>query len=105
MTRLAPPRSASLSWNVWGKFDGNWRRAVGRTYAGILGLLAMAVVVVRGLLDRVDAESTLATAIISLAVFSAIGLLVGTIAESTVDEAVRQKLQQQIDATLTDKVG
>jgi hypothetical protein len=67
-----------------------------RVYAGILGPLAMAVVICRGWLDSGGVEGTLSQATVYLVVFSVIGALVGHIAQTTIDESVRSKLEQQL---------
>jgi hypothetical protein len=70
-----------------------------RVYAGILGSLAMAVVICRGLLGLGGVESTITSAIAYLAIFSVVGAIIGQIAQSTVDESVRAKLQEQLETT------
>ena len=67
-----------------------------RIYAGILGPLAMAVVICRGWLASGGVESTLWTATASLLLFSALGALIGQIAQATVDESVRAQLEQEL---------
>jgi hypothetical protein len=69
---------------------------MGRKYAGILGPLAMAVVICRGWLASGGAETTLSSAIAYLALFSVVGAIIGQIAQTTVDESVRTKLEQQL---------
>ena len=69
---------------------------MGRTYAGILGPLAMTVVIVRGLILHAGMEQTFITATTCLIAFGVVGFVVGSIAESTVDEAVRRKLEHQL---------
>ena len=69
---------------------------MGRLYAGVLGLLAMVVIVVRGVKDGAGAEGTLWTALIGLIVFAVVGLVLGSIAESTVKESVRQEMENQL---------
>ena len=69
---------------------------MGRVYAGILGPLAMAVVICRGWLGSGGAEGTLTLAVLCLAIFSVAGAIIGQIAQSTVDESVRSKLEQQL---------
>ena len=69
---------------------------MGRVYAGILGPLAMAVVICRGWFGSSGVENTLGQATIYLAIFSVVGALIGQIAQSTIDESVRSKLQQQL---------
>jgi hypothetical protein len=69
---------------------------MGRTYAGILGPLAMAVVICRGWLGSGGVESTLSLAIAYLVLFSVVGAIIGQIAQATVDESVRVQLQEQL---------
>jgi len=70
---------------------------MGRAYAGILGPLAMAVVICRGVIGSGGVQNTLSLATIYLAIFSLVGALIGHLAQSTVDESVRAKLQQQLN--------
>lgn len=72
---------------------------MGRTYAGILGPLAMAVAICRGLAESGGVEGTLSWATVCLVVFSIVGAVVGHIAQSTVDESVRMKLELQLAGT------
>jgi hypothetical protein len=67
-----------------------------RVYAGILGPLAMAVVICRGLVGSGGVEGTLTSATAYLAIFSVVGAIIGHIAQSTVDESVRAQLEQQL---------
>jgi hypothetical protein len=76
---------------------------MGRVYAGILGPLAMAVVICRGWFGSGGAVGTLNLAIVYLAVFSIVGALIGHLAQATVDESVRAKLQQQLDQSASGK--
>jgi hypothetical protein len=69
---------------------------MGRVYAGILGPLAMAVVICRGWLGSGGVESTLSLATVYLVAFSVVGAVIGQIAEATVDESVRSILEQQL---------
>ena len=69
---------------------------MGRVYAGILGPLAMAVVICRGWLASGGVEGTLSLATIYLVAFSIVGAVAGQIAEATVDESVRTKLEQEL---------
>ena len=74
---------------------------MGRVYAGVLGPLAMAVVICRGWFGSGDAVGTLSLATVYLAIFSIVGALIGHIAQATVDDSVRAKLQQQLDQPVT----
>ncbi len=70
---------------------------MGRVYAGILGPLAMAVVICRGWLGSGGVEGTLTLAIaVSRRVCSSLALCLGHIAQTTIDESVRAKLEQQL---------
>jgi hypothetical protein len=57
----------------------------------------MAVVICRGAIGSGGVQSTLGLATIYLAIFSLVGALIGHLAQSTVDESVRAKLQQQLN--------
>ncbi len=74
---------------------------MGRAYAGVLGYLAAALTLIRGALAHGGVESTLLAAIAALAIFAVVGFVLGSIAESTVDQAVRQRLEAQLNATDT----
>jgi hypothetical protein len=69
---------------------------MGRIYAGILGPLAMAIVICRGIKDSGGVEGTLTLAIVALAAFAIIGSVLGQIAQATVNESVRWKIEQQL---------
>jgi hypothetical protein len=69
---------------------------MGRIYAGILGPLAMAVVICRGWLGSGGVEGTLTQATGYLALFAVVGAILGHIAQTTIDESVRTKLEQQL---------
>jgi len=67
---------------------------MGRTYAGILGLLAFGLVLARGLLLGSDAASCLAAACGGLFGFAAVGLVAGTLADRFTAEAVKAKFEE-----------
>jgi hypothetical protein len=69
---------------------------MGRIYAGILGPLAMAVVICRGLASAGGVEGTLTAATLSLAAFAVLGAILGHLAQNTIDESVRTRLEQQL---------
>ena len=69
-----------------------------RIYAGILGPLAMAIVVCRGVKDSGGVEGTLTLAIAALAIYAILGSVLGQIAQATVDESVRWKIERQLAA-------
>ena len=76
---------------------------MGRSYAGILGLLAFATMVARGVLNQSSASSTCGSAAAMLFVFAAIGYVVGRIAENVVTDALKARFaaqMQQMQATM-----
>lgn len=71
---------------------------VGRTYAGILGPLALLTTLAHGAVHARPAESILLAAGTSLWLFAALGYLAGWIAGRTVDEAVRARITRETAA-------
>ena len=71
---------------------------MGRVYAGILGPLAMAVVICRGWLGSGGVEGTLTLANVSRPV-SRRRRVLGHLAQSTVDESVRAQARAAVNAT------
>ena len=69
---------------------------MGRVYAGILGPLAMAVVICRGFAGSSGVEGTLMQATLYLVLFAVVGAILGHLAQTTIDESVRAKLQSQL---------
>ncbi len=59
-----------------------------RQYAGILGLLALLVSLLRGIVAGGASEATLWTAWLSLLVFTVLGAVIGWLAERIVRESV-----------------
>ena len=69
-----------------------------RTYAAIMALLAMLVVMLRAMKDHAGFEGTITTAFVWMAMFGAIGLLVGAIARSTVDQSILKAIEDETTA-------
>ncbi len=67
-----------------------------RQYAAILGLLALVVSLLRGLLAGGVSEATLWTAWLSLLAFTAIGAAIGWLAERIVRDAVSGKILSEL---------
>ncbi|MBN2477122.1 MAG: hypothetical protein JXB62_21115 [Pirellulales bacterium] len=67
-------------------------------YAGILGPLAFLTSLARGFVHGGGAESTLWAAWFGLLAFSAIGYVIGCIAERTVEESVRGRIAAELAA-------
>ena len=64
-----------------------------RTYAGVLGTLACALVITRALLAGGGLETTIATACAALFGFAALGWIAGQLAERFTQESVRTRFQ------------
>jgi hypothetical protein len=69
---------------------------MGRLYAGILGYLAMAAVLCRGVINSAGVEGSLIQAMLSMFVFAVLGSVLGHIAQTTVDESVRLKIEREL---------
>ncbi len=69
---------------------------MGRAYAGVLGYLAAAVTLARGVIASGGVEGTVLSAIAAMAVFATIGFVLGTIAQATVDQSVREQFESQV---------
>jgi hypothetical protein len=78
---------------------------MGRAYAGVLGYLAAALVLARGVVSGAGLESTLLTAVVAMSLFAAIGLVVGMIAQTTIDQAVREQLELELSSARTNEVS
>ena len=65
-------------------------------YAGILGTLALSVVVLRAVKESASCASALWTGTLLLAAFSAAGLVIGWFADATIVQSVRMQFEQQI---------
>ena len=70
---------------------------MGRDFAGILGLVAISTTVLRGAIAGVADEAML-TATIHLFAFAAAGWILGTIAESTIEQSVRMRFAAELKA-------
>jgi hypothetical protein len=66
-------------------------------YAGILGPLAMTVVIYRGWLLSGGVEETLSQAIGGLIAFAVVGAILGHIAQTTVEESVQARLSAELN--------
>jgi hypothetical protein len=76
---------------------------MGRTYAGVLGLLAFGLILARGLLLGSDAEACLAAACGGLFGFAAVGFVAGTLADRFTGEAVKAKFEAALKSLDDDK--
>lgn len=66
-------------------------------YAGILGPLAMLTLTIHGLIHRHASGRIALDAWLGLAVFAAVGWMLGWLAERTVDEAVRAAIADGLE--------
>jgi hypothetical protein len=57
----------------------------------------MSVAIGRGWLEAAGVEGTLTTATVSLVAFAIVGAILGHIAQTTIDESVRAKLERQLN--------
>ena len=71
---------------------------MGRSYSGILGPLAFALTIARGVLFGGSVNETLLAACIGLFACGGLGYVVGQIAQSTVDESVRTRFAAQMQS-------
>ena len=70
---------------------------MGRDFAGILALVAFSTTVLRGAIHG-HADEALLTATIQLFLFAAVGWVLGTIAQSTVEQSVRARFETELKA-------
>ena len=76
---------------------------MGRTYAGILGPLAFAIVVARGIWSASGVEATLGFACGALFLFALLGVVAGRLADYLVRESVRTQFQSAMAAWETEQ--
>jgi hypothetical protein len=62
-----------------------------------MALLAMLVVLLRALKDQAGFEATITTALVWMFLFGAIGFVVGTIAQATVDQSVLSTMEAALE--------
>ena len=69
-----------------------------RTYAAIMALIGMQVILLRAMKDGAGLEGTIAIALAWMALLGAVGMVVGYIAQQTVDESVGKKIEAELAA-------
>jgi hypothetical protein len=67
-----------------------------RRFAGFLGMLAFAILIVRGIMTQATLPDTVWTATISILPFAIVGLLLGRIAQTTVNESVQATITAEV---------
>ncbi|MCA9230419.1 MAG: hypothetical protein KDA57_07195 [Planctomycetales bacterium] len=73
-----------------------------RTYAAILALIGMQVVLLRAMKDGAGLEGTIPIALAWMALLGAIGTIVGYLAQVTIDESVRVRIETELVPVLTE---
>ena len=68
---------------------------MGRIYAGILGMIAYATAIARGVIEGGSLEATLKAASILLFLFAALGYVFGQMAEDAITQSLRTQLDEQ----------
>ena len=71
-----------------------------RQYAGIMASLGMTVVIVRSLRSGGAFEATIVSAMFWMVTLGFIGYIAASIAQNTVDESVRQRMEDEINHAL-----
>jgi hypothetical protein len=69
---------------------------VARQYAAIMALVGMSAVLVRAFKNGNAFEAAVVSALGWMATFGLIGLIVGAIAQATIDEAVRLQMEREL---------
>jgi hypothetical protein len=69
---------------------------VAKQYAGALGMLAFATIVLRSTIHTAAPASDLGTAVFAMFFFAALGWVVGAIADATVTEGVRTQFLAEL---------
>jgi hypothetical protein len=72
-----------------------------RQYAGIMASLGMTVVIVRSLRSGGAFEATIVSAMTWMVTLGVIGYVIAAIAQNTVDESVRQRMEDEINNALS----
>ena len=67
-----------------------------RAYSGVLGVMAMIFVILRGLLLGMHADDILGMCLAVFATFAAVGYVIGMIADRTVCESVENRFRAEI---------
>jgi C4-dicarboxylate transporter len=76
---------------------------MGKSYAGVLGLLACGMILARGLIAGGGLESTIVTASAALFGFAALGWIAGQLAQRFIDESVRNRFQAALASLEVDQ--
>ncbi len=69
-----------------------------RQYAGIMASLGMTLVLMQALRNGKGFESAVVSALFWMITLGVVGFMVASLARNTVDEAVRQQIEQELAA-------
>ena len=69
-----------------------------RKFAGVMALVGMSLVLVRALKNGVGFEAAINSALAWMAALGLVGWVTAAIAQTTVDDAVRQIMEQELAA-------
>jgi hypothetical protein len=72
-----------------------------RKYAGILALVGMSVVLIRSLKNGATVESAVMASLGGMLVLGLVGMIVGAVAQATVEESVRSQIERDLAKTST----
>jgi hypothetical protein len=72
-----------------------------RKYAGILALVGMSVVLIRSLKNGATVESAVMASLGGMLVLGLVGMIVGAVAQVTVEESVRSQIERDLAKTST----
>ena len=72
-----------------------------RRYTAVLGFLGFGAAIARGIVEAQAANEMVWQAVVNLIAFGIVGLLVGRIAQWTVDDSIRSQLATQMQARPT----
>jgi hypothetical protein len=67
-----------------------------RKYAGILALVGMSVVLIRSLKNGATVESAVMASLGGMLVLGLVGMIVGAVAQATVEESVRSQIERDL---------
>jgi hypothetical protein len=69
-----------------------------RKYAAIMALVGMSATLLRGLKNGIGFEAAVVSGLGWMATLGAIGLIIGYLAEATVEDSVRQHMERELAA-------
>lgn len=67
-----------------------------RAYSGVLGAIALCLVILRGLVSGLLPDEILSQCLVVFFVFGAIGFWIGNLAEKTVSESVENRFRSEM---------